>query len=40
MSAKDLSNVKKKYTRVPPDGGWGFFIVLAVAINIVSVKVC
>uniref|UniRef100_A0A2H1VVR9 SFRICE_004034 n=1 Tax=Spodoptera frugiperda TaxID=7108 RepID=A0A2H1VVR9_SPOFR len=34
MSAKDLSNVKKKYTRVPPDGGWGFFIVLAVAINI------
>ncbi|KAH9628345.1 hypothetical protein HF086_015875 [Spodoptera exigua] len=34
MSAKDIHNVKKKYLSVPPDGGWGFLIVVAVAINI------
>lgn len=36
MSAKDVNKVKKKYEFVPPDGGWGYMVAVAVIINIVS----
>uniref|UniRef100_A0A2A4K5J0 Major facilitator superfamily (MFS) profile domain-containing protein n=1 Tax=Heliothis virescens TaxID=7102 RepID=A0A2A4K5J0_HELVI len=32
MIASDLNNVNKKYKNVPPDGGWGYMIAVAVII--------
>lgn len=36
MSAIDSYNVRKNHEKVAPDGGWGYAIVIAAIINIVS----